>query len=364
MDHTHTKQGSTQVRIITESEDQAWDNMVKEHPYGCVFQTSAFRKVICETFPHTKPFYLALVDADGNMQGGLPVFLVRSWLTGTRLVSLPFTFYSDPLVQSREEFERVFAAVLGIYREEGAAYVEIKARAATALLEGAEILTPVFYHKIYSIDLTAGLDEVWKTLHKDCIQRKIRQAERSGVEVRLAGSEGDVVSFWNLLVKTRRRLGLPPQNYSYFRNMWRYLTPAGLTDFLIAEKGGEMVGGINAFRLGDTVHLGYVANQTRYWSLGVDQALLWKLIQIAIDDGCKTLDLGKTSPFADGLITYKRRWGARESEAPCFYYPRPRGVSSLNNEQKLSHRVMTIAWRRLPGPMLRLGGRFAYRHLG
>ena len=100
------------VEIVSEEEEQAWDRMVEEHPFGTVFQTSFFKKVIAETFPQTKPYYLALVDQKGDMRGGIPIFLVRSWLTGTRLVSLPFVYYSDPLVRSTEEFALLFDKIL------------------------------------------------------------------------------------------------------------------------------------------------------------------------------------------------------------------------------------------------------------
>jgi len=98
--------------------------------------------------------------------------------------------------------------------------------------------------------------------------------------------------------------------------------------------------------------------------LGVNQALYWKALQIGIDDGRKIYDIGKTSPFAEGLIAYKKRWGAQELETPCFYYPCLRGVSSLNNEEKLTYKLMTFMWRNMPDWLLRIGARFAYRHLG
>lgn len=352
------------VEIVSEKEEQSWDKMLEKHPFGSVFQTSYFKKVIAETFPQTKPYYLALVDQKGNMRGGMPIFLVRSWLTGTRLVSLPFAFYSDPLIQSKEEFEQLFATIMRIYKEEEASYLEIKVRDSTMLLRKFGFLTPVFYHKTYFLDLTEGLDNIWKKLHKDCIQRKIRRAEKNGIMVRRATSEDDVLSFWRLLVKTRKRLGLPPQNCSYFENIWKYLAPLQLTDFLIAEIGSEIIGGINTFKFKNTVYLGYVASKTEYWPLGVDQALLWQAIQASADGGYEVFDIGKTSPFTNGLITYKKRWGAQELETPCFYYPCLKGLSSLNNERKLTHRITTFMWKKLPDSILKMGGQFAYRHLG
>lgn len=352
------------VEIVSEKEEQAWDKMVEEHPFGSVFQTSFFKKVIAETFPQTKPYYLALVDQKGNMRGGMPIFLVRSWLTGTRLVSLPFVYYSDPLVQSTEEFALLFDKILDLYSAEKASYLEIKVRNSTGLLKRFEKLKPVFYHKTYWIDLTHGLDYVWQRLHKTAVQQRIQRSEREGIVVRSATSERDVLSFYTMLVKTRKRLGVPPQNYGFFRRIWQYLKPVRMADFLLAEMNGQAIGGTNIFAFKDTLYVGYIASKQEYWPLGVDQALFWKALQIAVRNSFRVYDIGKTSPFAQGLITYKKRWGAQELETPCFYYPRLKGVPSLNNERKLSYRIMTLMWQRLPDPVLRMAGRFAYRHLG
>jgi len=352
------------AQFIEKEQEQAWDQMVENHPFGSVYQTSPFKKVIAQTFPQAKPYYLALVDQRGNIRAGIPLFLVKSWLTGTRLVSLPFVSYSDPLVRSSEEFQQLFEKILDLYTKEGASYIEVKVRNSTSLLKREEMLKPVFYHRTYWIDLKHGLDYVWKNLHKTAVQQRIKRSEREGIEVRSATSENDVRLFWKLLVETRKRLGVPPQNYSFFQNIWRYLKPLQLTDFLVAELNGEIIGGLNIFRLRDKLYMGHIADKTQFRPLGVNHALTWRAIEISIQSDCRIFDIGKTSPYAEGLITYKKQWGAQELETPCFYYPHLKGVSSLNNEKKLSYRIMTLMWQKLPNPMLKMGSRFAYRHLG
>jgi CelD/BcsL family acetyltransferase involved in cellulose biosynthesis len=353
-----------QVRVIGQSDFAAWDRMVEDHPCGCVFQTSAFRRVIAETFAHCRPIYLALVDDDGAFKAGLPLFLVKSWLTGTRLVSLPFVNYSDPLVRSTEELELLFDRALAIYNEERASYIEIKARNSTEVLNGFESVTPVVHHKAHWIDLTVGLDRVWRGLHKTAVRQRIRRSEREGIAIRSAVSEHEVRTFYQILVMTRKRLGLPPQNYGFFQRTWDYLEPTGQADVLIAERADQIIGGAVVFLDKNTLHVSYVASKTEYWPLGVDQALFWNTIQMAVHKGCSVYDIGMTSLFDEGLLTYKRRWGAVEVNAPCFYYPEPRGVSSLNDKRRLSHRIMTMMWQKLPGPVLQMGGKVAYRHLG
>ena len=361
---TPTGRTYMQVEIINQSREQAWDKMVEEHPFGCVFHTSAFKRVISETFSHMVPYYLALVDENRNVKGGLPLFLVKSWLTGRRLVSLPFAFYSDPLVHCAAEFSQLFVQAMRILKAEKASYLEIKARNSTDCLQRLDMLQPVFYHKTFWIDLTPGIEDVWQHLQKTSVQQRIRRSAQEGVLIRSATSEQDIIVFHEMLTATRKRLGLPPQKREFFLAIWKYLGPRNMADFLIAELRGRPIGGINIYMFGDTVYAGYLANDPEYWRLGVDQALSWRAIQTGVRNHCRVYDIGKTSPYAERLIAYKERWGAHELVTPCFYYPCLRGVSSLNNERTLSYKVMTMMWRRLPDCLLRMGGRFAYRHLG
>jgi CelD/BcsL family acetyltransferase involved in cellulose biosynthesis len=352
------------AEIIDESREQAWDEMVEKHPYGSVFQHSAYKKVIASTFAHTEPYYIALINEKREIVGGIPLFLVKSWLTKNRLVSLPFAPYSDPLIRSPEEFKFLFQQVLKLYKDKRASYLEIKVRNTTSLLETVETLKPVLYHRTFWIDLTQGLDKIWKQFHKTCIQDKIRKSQKKGIVIRSAVSIDEVKYFWQLLRATRKRLGIPPQSYNFFHNIWKYLKPLDLADFLIAEMNEQIVGGSTIYKFRNILYGGHITSIKKYQSLGLDQALFWKAIQIGVNEGYETLDIGKTSPFAEGLMAYKKRWGAQELETPCFYYPTLRGVSSQNNETKPLYKIMTFMWRHMPDWLLKTGGRFAYRHLG
>jgi hypothetical protein len=352
------------VVVIDGVREESWDKMINEHPLGSIFQHSSFKKVIIHTFSHTKPYYIALIDRKGDITAGIPLFLVRSRLTGNRLVSLPFVYYSDPLIRSKEEFDQLFTKVLEIYKREKASYLEIKARNSTALLERVNSLVPVFHHKTHFLNLTRGLDGIWGSLHRTCIQQKIRRAEKSGITIRNAISEEDIVSFYRLVAKTRKRLGLPPQKYDYFKNIWKYLGPLKLTDFLMAEKGGEIIGGLNIFKFSHTIYLGHIGSDARFRNSGIDQFLIWKAISVGIQGSYKLLDIGKTSAFSSGLATYKKRWGAVEQEAPSFYYPCQRGIALYNNEKRKSYKIMSFVWQNIPDRLSRIVGRFVYRHMG
>src|SRR5919198_1346137 len=78
--------------------DHPWDECVLSHPKGSVYHHSAWIKVITSTY-HYEPFLVASKDAKSGRTNGIAPFLfIHSWLTGKRLVSLPFTSYCDWLI--------------------------------------------------------------------------------------------------------------------------------------------------------------------------------------------------------------------------------------------------------------------------
>lgn len=356
--------GKANVLTLEQAEAEGWNDLVAAHPMGSVFQHTAYGRVIATTFKQTRPYYVVLRGTDGHLQAGLGIFLVRSWLTHNRLVSLPFAFYSDPLVESQAELQVLMNTVLELYKDTRAAYVEIKAHRSTRLLETQDLLTPVRYHRTHYLDLAGGLDSLWKGFHRTGVKQKIRRAESDGISIRPAESAADVSAFYDLLVAGRRRLGLPPQNREYFENVWTLLVPRHLARFSLAEKEGSPVGALCSFMFGDTVFLAYIGVIEEFNPSGVGQGLWWEAIQEAARDGYRFVDLGKTSPHANGLSTYKQRWGAVEMEVPSFYYPTATRSATYYDESHRSHQMARILWKTMPSRLSHILARLAYRHMG
>ncbi len=364
MAEADTMPEDTRVLTLEEAESRGWNHLVATHPLGSVFQHTAFLKTIAATFPHTTPYCVSLLDEQEQCRGGLALFLVKSWLTGRRLVSIPFTFYADPMVSSPEEFARLFPRVLELSQREKASYIEIKTLNSAPLLAGAGLMAPVYHHRTYYVDLTQDLEVIWKGLHRSSVKQKIRRAERNGITVRAAQSEGEVALFCRILAQNRRRLGLPPHRPELFQNIWGGLVPLGLARFSLAYLRDECVGGLCTFSFRETAFLGYIAMEESLRCDGVGQCLVWNDIRAAVADHQKVADLGKVSPHAHGLVRFKENWGSTMQEAPVFYYPRAMGVSTYDNEQRLVHRLVRWFWRVVPPRWSGMSSRFLYRHLG
>ena len=85
---------------IDPQSDPRWDQFVESHPLGLICHLSGWKQVLEESFPQMKGRYLAILSDDNSIRAALPVFEIRSILTGNRLVSIPFATNCDPLISS------------------------------------------------------------------------------------------------------------------------------------------------------------------------------------------------------------------------------------------------------------------------
>src|SRR5215510_9944350 len=110
--------------IICKEYDSRWDQYVLAHPGGTFFHQWKWREIISSSFGY-EPFYLCAEDK-GEIQGILPLFLVRSLLFGRSLVAIPLAVYGGVLATtvSAETILLEKAIALGI--QHGAKYLELR----------------------------------------------------------------------------------------------------------------------------------------------------------------------------------------------------------------------------------------------
>ncbi len=99
---------------------------------------------------------------------------------------------------------------------EGWDYVELRPTDSIATNLGLEDSERFVFHRL---DLRRNPDEIFASVHKNCVQRKIRRAEKAGVTVEEGTADALLKKFYRLLVMTRRRHGLPAQPIEWFKNL-------------------------------------------------------------------------------------------------------------------------------------------------
>lgn len=285
----------------------------------------------------------------------LAICEVKSRLTGRRWVSVPFADHCEPGATQPEELEAVLRRFLEEPAVQGARYVELRPLSArwheTLQTLGFRPSAQFWYHEI---DLRPGPEGLWRNLHAGSIRRKVRRAEREGLELQAGNSPELLREYYRLHLRTRRRQGVPPQPFRWFRVLGEQF--GDRLRVYLASFQGRPVSGIVTLRWGLTLIYKYGASDERWNQLGGNPFLMWRAMEEACSAGLETFDLGRCDCDNAGLAQYKQRLGAARLSLTYFRKP----ATAAQTSRPLAHEVC----RRLPLPVLQLLGRLFYRHLG
>jgi lipid II:glycine glycyltransferase (peptidoglycan interpeptide bridge formation enzyme) len=215
----------------------------------------------------------------------------------------------------------------------------------------------------WSVPLSEHAEDVWPGLQKQ-VQQKVRKSQKEGVRVRVAEKREDVLLYYNLHLQTRsKKHGMPSQSRKYFSTLWDTFAASGNLRLLLAEYEGRTIAGTIIFVFGTTIHSAYAASDENYLKLAPNNLLYWDIITWGCEQGYKTFELGRTARDNEGLMDFKRRWGAVQETLPYYYYPQTAGLASTS-ESSRKFQLLTATWRKLPlGISAPLGG-FLYKHMG
>ena len=140
--------GGYRLAVIDPTVDPAWDRLVASHPASTIFHSSAWMRVLCETYGH-KPIGLVWSN-NGEAKALLPLLEVASILTGRRGVCLPFTDFCEPLFFDGFDSTVLLQELQRLARERGWNSFEARGK-----LDAVVPARPSFVFYGHSLDLRA-----------------------------------------------------------------------------------------------------------------------------------------------------------------------------------------------------------------
>lgn len=344
------------VYKINPLEDSRWAEFGRLHPRFSVFHTTHWLEALHRTYGYAPVVYTTSPPGTA-LANGIAFCRISSWLTGRRLVSLPFADHCDPLVENSLESDEIFVSLHSALEEDKLKYVEVRPRCHALPSEGQMQQSDSYCFHV--LDLRPSLPDLFRGLQKDSTQRKIRRAQREGLRYEIGRSAALLSEFYRLCCLTRRRHNVPPQPLQWFRNL---LSSFGDRIAIHAVfKGQRAIATILTLRYGRTLVYKYGCSDARFHNLGGMPLLFWNAIQHAKEYGLEEFDLGRSDSDNQGLITFKRHLGAAQSMLIYRrrYAARQRAVAA--------ERGRAIAQRligHLPDVLLTAAGRLLYKHVG
>ena len=344
------------VWTIDPLHDDRWTELVARHPNATVFHTRGWLKALQATYGY-EPIVFTTSEPTDALTDAVVFSAVRSWLTGDRLVSLPFSDHCEPLIEHPDRLRVLCAHLESLLETEGWTYVEM--RSADSSLSGTGYFIEAATYALHRLDLRPDLETLYGRLHHDCIRRKIRRAERESLAYASGCTARLLHDLYGLLQLTRARHQVPPQPFTWFRNLVNCLGDA--LCIRLAYRDGNPIAGMLTLSHGKRMVYKYGGSDAAFHNLGAMPFLFWRAIQEAKDAGVEELDLGRSDLDNPGLIAFKDRWGAACS--PLSTWRMPLTQLSVRGDS-LKRRYAKQVLGRLPESVMTLAGRLLYRHMG
>ena len=335
--------------------DPRWTEFINHHDSASVFHSIPWLETVRQTYGY-EPVVYTTSPPSAPLLNGIVLCQVNSWLTGRRMVSVPFSDHCEPLLDSTSNAAAIAEELKKTVDSRKWKYVELRPRSDILGLDGV-VKAPACY--LHMLDLRPAADELLRRTHKTSIQAPIKRAEREGIGYERGNSERLLNVFYRLMVQTRRRHQLPPQPIEWFRNL-----AARMGDQLqirVAFKQGEAIASIVTLQHKAVAVYKYASSDSRFHNLGGTPFLLWKAILEAQAAGMTCMDFGRSDADNPGLITFKDRWGAKSSQLSYLRWSRKQ-IPSVARQR--SSGVVKHLFAMMPDAVLEMTGRILYRHVG
>ena len=341
--------------------DPRWDEFVLRHPRASVFHSSAWLGALNRTYGY-EPIAYTTSPTGQDLENGIVFCRVESWLTGRRLVSLPFSDHCEPLVDTTED--RVVLSV-ALERElecERWDYLEIRPLGPFRLV--SPFCHTAITYAFHQLDLAPDIKAIFSNFHKSSTQRKVRRAEREGLTYREGATKELLENFYYLFTLTRKRHGLAPQAKQWFANLMDCFGSA--LKIRVALETERPIAAIITIRHKDTLTYKYGCSDARFNNLGSMHLLFWNAIQDAKASGLRFLDFGRTDADQQGLIDFKNRWGATQSKLTYSRYGSAKKSTHLCDlySSKRKSTAVKYVLKHVPPTILPLIGQMLYKHIG
>jgi hypothetical protein len=344
---------SLQMWIIDPVHNPGWDLVIALHRDAGCFHTSAWAKVLYQTYNH-QPFYIQF-SRGRRLAALIPLMEVRSAFTGRRGVCLPFSDMCEPLIFDPEVAHLVRDRVVCFAQERRWKHLEIRGGKS---FQPASAPAAKFYG--HTLDLRPCVEELSDRFSSP-VRRAIRKAQRNGVGALVVRNRQGIDDFYRLHVQTRRRHGLPPQPAAFFLNIYEHIIKPGLGFIVLAQRGSRTIAAAIFFRFGKNAVYKYGASDKRFQEFRANNLVMWQGIQLLARTGVEKLHFGRTDFENDGLRRFKLSWDTQE-ETIDYFRVDPSGrqcFTPVRRDGGLHKRI----FGRLPLVFNRLAGSILYPHL-
>jgi len=340
--------------LKTSHQYNQWDKLIQKNDNYSFFHSSAWTKVIKESYHYKLLLFGEKIN--GNISNFCPIVEVRSILTGYRGVSLAFSDHCEPIFENRDAFVKIFESIKNYGKNKKWKFIEFRGG-----YQFFKSQAPYAKYYRHVLELTKNIDDLYKNL-RDSNKRNIKKAQKQKVQIYIDNSLEGLKKFYRLNCLTRKLHGLPPQPFSFFKNIYYLIIRKGMGNIFIASFQKRPIASALFFSFGEKAIYKFGASDREFQKLRPNNYLMWKAIQWYAKRNYKSLDFGRTALSNSGLLQFKDGWGAKRKT--IFYYRYDLQKDTFLTNGHSNGKTSSWLFNKLPIPLLRLTGEILYKHFG
>lgn len=352
------------VRLLSESDSdkRLWQEYVNGHPLATFYHSLSWKFIFEKSFGYRSFYLMAQESSSPRLAGCLPLFLVASPLS-KRMVSLPFRDRGGILWDEGEAFCALFEKAKQILQNSRARFMELKSLCPYPQeLVNMNHLQERFYWVRSVVDLkNMSVEKLWSAL-SDKTRNMIRQAEKAMLSFEDITQQEHAARVWyRLHMQTQKKLGLPPfPELFFFAVIQELVKEKQIKIFLVHKEKTPVAASIFFLHRASGIY-GYSASDSRERSSRSNDFMLYHCLRWLIENKYEEMDMGSDAPSQEGLLFFKRKWGAVQNPIPFYTYGK--AVTALSDSSDSRYALFRMFVRRLPLSVLRAAGIFT-RHFG
>ncbi|MEW5986005.1 MAG: FemAB family XrtA/PEP-CTERM system-associated protein [Chloroflexota bacterium] len=340
-----------QIIELEAGDEGCWNEYVNQAPDTSFFHLAGWREVLAKTYSHETRYLMA--QDGGEIWGILPLFILRHWLFGTQVSSLP----GGLSARNSQTAAALLEAAVAITNEAKADNLLLNA--GSRLWDGNLVTSQLYCTQ--RLALPADPDHLWQGFPTR-LRTKIRRAQKEGMALVVGGAEC-IDAFYEVFSRNLRALGTPVFSKTLVQNIVAQFPEQA--KILNLNHEGQVVATMFVFLHKGVVYDQWAASLREYFRCRVNELLYWESLAWASRQGCREFDFGR-SRWNSGPYQFKAKWGAQPRPLYYQYYLR-RGVRipdfGLTAERLPTHRLFVSFWQHVPLSLTRTIGPRIRKHL-
>ena len=211
--------------IDTSLTDPGVSTFVRQQSNGSFYFEKAWLDLITRLYGYSL-IPLTTKSPTGQITGFLPLCLMKSPLTGKRLVGLPFSDLCPLLAKDEASATDLINQAIDLAQQEKVRYLELRTGFHEVLAKRSDLVESNLYVE-WLMPLAADPDIIWSKLRKP-VQHQVKKSQKLDVHIRIAQNRADVAQYYRLHLQTRcKKHGMPAQPQRYFFELWDTFAASG-----------------------------------------------------------------------------------------------------------------------------------------